>query len=340
MCFLNAKEKPVLSIVVVTYNQERYIAQTLESILGQDIPVGFEVIVGDDCSADSTAEILLSYQERYPNVLKVVKNPKNMGVVKNYFNVISQCSGDYIMECAGDDYWLPNKARSQLQYMRDHPDCDMSYARVKMFSEESRDYLPTTWGGPFDGIDDLIHNTGLIPPVTMCFTRAAVIAYLAEIDPLSKSWLAEDYPFYLWLAQNRTIDFIDAFTAVYRVLPESIAHSKSRLKQLRFLLSVIEMQIYFCEKYHLGIERYIDGLLRNYIAESYALRNREICLRSRKLIMSETAFDRAFDFFIKNGFIFSVTSFFYPVYYHTLRRVLRKIIRVLNNTVRRSKDRP
>lgn len=326
---MTIKKRPVLSIVVVTYNQERYIEQTLDSILGQSIPVDFEVIVGDDCSIDSTVDILLSYQERYPNILRVVRNPKNMGVVKNYFNVVSQCEGDYIMECAGDDYWLPNKAASQLQYMLDHPDCSMSYARVKMFSDKTQLFLENIWGESFDGILDLIHHIGLIPPVTMCFSRKAVNDYLAEIDPLTKTWIAEDYPFYLWLAKNRKIHFIDEFTAAYRVLPESISHSTNRIKQIKFLESVTEIQIYYCIKYRLGVEPYIDSRLRDNISEAFALGQREICLRLRESIANQTGFDRALGFCLGNGFVFTVSSIVYFLYYKTLRRIYRKVVRML-----------
>jgi glycosyltransferase involved in cell wall biosynthesis len=114
--------EPFLSVAVITYNQTNYIAQTLDSIIEQRHNYLYEIIVGEDYSTDGTRDILLKYKERYPDIIKLILNESNLGLIKNYFNVISQCSGKYIMQCAGDDYWLPGKVSTQITFMEDNPD--------------------------------------------------------------------------------------------------------------------------------------------------------------------------------------------------------------------------
>ena len=106
----------MFSVAVITYNQEKYIAQTLDSIINQRHNYSYEIVVGDDCSSDGTREIVRQYAEKYPEIVKPIFNEKNLGIIKNYFNVISHCSGKYIMECAGDDFWLPGKVELQIPF--------------------------------------------------------------------------------------------------------------------------------------------------------------------------------------------------------------------------------
>ncbi|MCZ2222133.1 MAG: glycosyltransferase family 2 protein [Chitinophagales bacterium] len=97
---------PLISIVLCTYNGEKFLLQQLQSLFEQTYP-NIEIIISDDASTDNTISILKEMQNRQ-NV-KVVFQKQNIGAVKNFELVISLAQGDYIAFCDQDDIWLSNK---------------------------------------------------------------------------------------------------------------------------------------------------------------------------------------------------------------------------------------
>lgn len=112
-------KNPVVSVCIPTYNQEGYIIDTLDSVISQRVNVPFEIIIADDCSSDNTKEVCLGYQKRFPEKIKFISNEKNLGVVKNLFNVLfASSNGRYIAICAGDDIWIDEyKLQKQLKVL-------------------------------------------------------------------------------------------------------------------------------------------------------------------------------------------------------------------------------
>lgn len=106
--------KKTLSIVMATYNGERFLREQLDSLYRQTL-LPDEVLVVDDCSTDGTVEILEEYHRSHG--LKYVVNEHNLGVNKNYEKGLKHCSGDYIMFCDQDDVWMDNKIELMMQRM-------------------------------------------------------------------------------------------------------------------------------------------------------------------------------------------------------------------------------
>ena len=91
----NKNIKYKVSVVLCTYNGEKYIREQIDSILYQTYPI-HEIIIQDDCSTDNTFSILNEYQLKY-SIIHVYRNPMNKGVNPNFFNAISKATGDYIV---------------------------------------------------------------------------------------------------------------------------------------------------------------------------------------------------------------------------------------------------
>ena len=117
-------DKPVkISVGVITYNQETTIRQTLDSILAQKGDFDLELVIGEDCSPDTTNAICQEYAKRYPAIVKLLPNTHNLGIMANFARVMKACTGDYVGICAGDDYWCDEKKlQKQLVYFRAHPE--------------------------------------------------------------------------------------------------------------------------------------------------------------------------------------------------------------------------
>jgi len=116
---------PVVSICCITYNQEKYIRDTIEGFLLQKTSFPIEIIIHDDCSTDNTANIIKEYVNKYPEIIKPIyqkENQYSLGV--KIFPIVFSCSkGKYIAICEGDDYWIdPNKLQRQTEYLEANSD--------------------------------------------------------------------------------------------------------------------------------------------------------------------------------------------------------------------------
>lgn len=109
----------LVSIVLTTYNGEKYLAKQLESLFQQTY-TNIEIIAVDDCSSDKTVEILTDHAKKYHNI-KVFVNEVNLGFIKNFEKGCTLSSGDYIALSDQDDYWDLDKIRKLVEAIGEHP---------------------------------------------------------------------------------------------------------------------------------------------------------------------------------------------------------------------------
>ncbi|SJZ32426.1 glycosyltransferase family 2 protein [Sediminibacterium ginsengisoli] len=109
---------PLISVIIATYNGERFIRQQLDSILGQTYP-NLELIVTDDCSTDNTPGILQEYASKDSRV-KVYRNEVNLGYVKNFEKGMRLSTGQLMAPSDQDDIWLPEKLSKLYREMGAH----------------------------------------------------------------------------------------------------------------------------------------------------------------------------------------------------------------------------
>lgn len=241
-----------LSIRVLSYNQERYISQTLDSILNQEHPYPYEIIVCDDASQDSTPRIIAEYASRYKEIVPVLRK-RNIGLIANYFDAVSRCKGEYMMGCAGDDYWLPDKVYKQIKFMDSHPDVGLCYGDAIKINENGERI--GVWKGRENNTFESFLKSNSVPACSICQRSSVVEKYIAEINPNSKSWKMEDYPLLLWFSLKSKIQYLPEEIVAYRVLEESASHSRSSSKTILFFQNVNEIRSYFVNRYHPKYEK-------------------------------------------------------------------------------------
>ena len=144
------RETPVVSVLVATYNHERFISQALESVLCQKTDFPYEVLIGEDASQDSTPGIVDAYQRKYPDIIQVFHHEHNLGTTRNAYFLMQHARGKYLATCEGDDYWTdPLKLSLQVDFLEKHPDyvgCSHRVRLVNMQGEPLRcQYLEWIW---------------------------------------------------------------------------------------------------------------------------------------------------------------------------------------------------
>jgi glycosyltransferase involved in cell wall biosynthesis len=115
---------PKVSIAMITYNHEKFIAQAMESVLAQQTDFPIELVIGEDCSTDGTREIVEQFAARYPDVIRPILHEKNVGMHRNGQAVLEACNGEYLAFLEGDDYWTnPAKLQSQVLALSNAAEC-------------------------------------------------------------------------------------------------------------------------------------------------------------------------------------------------------------------------
>lgn len=121
--------KPMVSVIMSVYNSEAYLKAAVESILNQTYR-DFEFLIVNDCSSDSSLEILHSYRDQR---IKIIDNPENLGLAKSLNKAVKQAGGKYIARMDSDDISLPDRFEKQVAYLESHPDTGLVYGDLIRF---------------------------------------------------------------------------------------------------------------------------------------------------------------------------------------------------------------
>lgn len=131
-------DQPVLSVVMIAFNQEQFIRQALESVLAQETDFPVEVIVADDASTDETAAIVREIAEDHREVVRPVLRAENVGIHANLIDALGRTRGRYVALCEGDDYWTdPSKLQRQVAFMEANPMTSVCFHPVSVLWEDS-----------------------------------------------------------------------------------------------------------------------------------------------------------------------------------------------------------
>jgi glycosyltransferase involved in cell wall biosynthesis len=243
--------KPVVSVFILTYNQEQFIAQTLDSILMQKTNFSFKLVIGEDCSTDSTRTICENYAAKYGDRIKLLPAlEKNIGLINNYMRTIAECNGKYIAICDGDDYWIDDyKLQKQVDFLEQNPDYSIVYTALqRLFPNGEIKEYNYHLNKRVLNFDDLIFDN-FMHYVTVVFKNV-----LNEKNRLPQ-WILKfpfgDWQTYLWtIKDGGKIHFLKDVTASYRMdIGLSSVYMKKNSAFLKRLISLLE-EVYQDEHFY------------------------------------------------------------------------------------------
>ncbi|WP_052715023.1 glycosyltransferase [Vibrio sp. ECSMB14106] len=268
------------SIVCVTYNQDCFLEKTLKSLVEQRSNYRFEIIIHDDASTDNTTIILNKYKEKYPSIIKVIRQKENQyskGGFRPLYYASSYASGKYLAFCEGDDYWINNeKLNKQVEILENDGSVSLvhtNYLELRNNIEKKR-ALGDSY--PISTVSSLL-KSNTVGTLTACFRREDLIEFTILVEEESKEWRLGDLPLWLYLSGKGDITYLKEEMAVYRVLNESASHSKNKNKKLMFILNSLYIKLFFIEYYKLSFSykvRILIGALRNLM--KYPTLNKEV----------------------------------------------------------------
>lgn len=250
---------PLVSVAMITYNHESYIAQAIEGVLMQETDFQIELVIGEDCSTDLTRQIVKEYQKRRPDIVRVIIAGQNVGMNNNMLRTEISCRGKYIAYCEGDDYWHhPKKLQMQVDYLESHPECGLVHGDIDRLHQETgfvEQGVNTSRGIDFHDVADPFSGILLGKYVVFTCTACARRRFLEEVLEKEGNRIANpemlhgDLPRWLYIARKSKVHYLAESVATCRLLPESASHSRSKARNLAFDEASKRTRRYFADKY-------------------------------------------------------------------------------------------
>jgi len=211
--------KPLVSVIIPTFNAEPWIRETLDSVFSQTFP-SYEVIVVDDCSQDETKSILASYGNR----IRFIENNTNQGVSISRNQGINASQGDYVALLDHDDLWHPKKLEKQMALFNIHHDLGLVYSDAFYVGGIQSNRRSFQINPPHRGhaFTQLLRENFIL-----CLTAVIPRRVLDQIGQFHPDFhCGEDYDLFLRIAERFSIDYVDEPLATYRVHSQNFSHRK------------------------------------------------------------------------------------------------------------------
>lgn len=213
----------MVSIICITYNHEKYLTKTFESMLAQKTNFEYEIIVHDDASTDLSQKIIKEYKEKYPKIFVTIlqkenKYSKGINFMSKY--VFPKVRGKYIAICEGDDYWIDEqKLQKQFDLMENNKKCSLCiHAGLKIDAKTNNviEEIRLASSDKYFSFNDAIYGLGSKAPTNSFFYRASYVKNIQDYrDKLPKTSVG-DYILAVILSLYGNIYYIDEIMSVYR----------------------------------------------------------------------------------------------------------------------------
>ncbi len=224
---------------MITYNHKRYLAQAIDSILMQTVNFDYEVVIGEDCSTDSTREVAIGFQRRFPDRIHLELRERNLGVITNFVKTLQACQGQYIALLEGDDYWVSDhKLQKQVDFLDDYPECAICFHNATNVYEDSNqephNCVPADQKEISTLKDLLVSN--FIPTCSVMFRRSLFSEFPDWYHLLEMG----DWPLHMLNAQHGKIGYINEVMAAHRVHSRGIWSKTSTIQHLQQIIRMYE----------------------------------------------------------------------------------------------------
>ena len=220
---------PYVSVVMTSYNREKYIGQAIDSILAQECKFPFEIIIGDDCSTDNSRELLMSYKEKHSDIFVLNLHETNQGFGANWASTCKLARGKYIAFCDDDDYWCEQTHMQSLaDYLDAHENCGLVYANrwILDVATGTKKLAKAKLPDNEDKLDHMLHR-GYPILFSASMIRKSLMDKYVDLDAFIRlKFPIQDFPTAVLLAPHCDFHYMEQPTVVYRSYAGSMSKPK------------------------------------------------------------------------------------------------------------------
>jgi len=259
---------PVVNVICTTYNQEKYIRKTLESLVCQKTNFHFEIIINDDASTDGNPDIIKEFEMKYPSIIKPTYQPVNQHskLINVWFDVtFPKAKAKYIALCEGDDYWTDDtKLQQQYDFMEANPEYSCVFNNSIIVDENDNYISDFNKYKPINPIPekDIISKGGNLSITASMFFRNQT-----EYPKFLFKAKSGDRALRLYLMTMGKFHFIDKKMSAYRKHDNGVTNGGNVKIRIEFIKSNIELLNLFNNwsnlTYNKLIKKEISNMYRN-----------------------------------------------------------------------------
>ena len=252
------EQRPTVSVCCITYNHEQFLAEAIESVLMQVTDFDVEMVIGEDCSTDSTRAIAQDYERRFPSRIRVLTPSVNLGIMPNLRATINECQGEYIALLEGDDYWTDaTKLQRQVDALRANKDCALCIHDAETFTSEAGP-IDWTFGIEFSHILpalgsppqlysqlDIARHGWFIPTASMLFRASSLPR---PMPAWFEGIYSGDYTLQLLSTKQGLAVYLPRIMSRYRLHQQSIGatmrHSKAKFERRIYEAKMFQQYVF------------------------------------------------------------------------------------------------
>ena len=220
----NLYQNPIVSVIIPVYNGERYLAETIESVIAQT-EVNWEIIAVNDGSTDISQTILEGYAKKIPDRIRVIA-VENRGVSRARNTAVAAARGTYVAFLDQDDLWAPRKLERQVEMFSRDKNLGISFTNVMFIDEKGSVHRENVlkFGLKHRGnvFEYLIFENFI--GISSVMLKKELYVKTGGFDP--RFFIAEDYDFLLKVTHESSVDYIDEPLLLYREHGDSGTHTK------------------------------------------------------------------------------------------------------------------
>lgn len=236
-----------VSVIMPAYNAEKYIAESVNSVLEQTYQ-DFELIIVDDCSGDRTYEMILDMQKKDSRIV-VYKNPQNAGVAATRTFAISKAKGEWIAFLDSDDLWRNDKLEKQVGLIEGNKEIDISYTASAYINEEGKSFSYVLHA------KEKVSYKELLKANIMSCSSVMVKKDIIQRIGMVRDDMHEDFTAWLLILREGRLAYgIDEPLLIYRLVGNS--KSSNRVKSAKMIFNSYRYVGYNCLSATLYMLRY------------------------------------------------------------------------------------
>ena len=262
----------MVSVIIISYNHEKFIRDAIESAINQKTDFRYEILIHDDASTDGTIDIIKQYEKKYPNLIRAVIETENQ-FQKGRFNQVLfdlKRAGKYFAYLEGDDYWTDEeKLQKQIDFLETHKEysmCIHNAVQLNYMTGEKRLLNTFPEEGTYSQEEQVLAGLGTDFPATASYVMRT--SYLKDMPAFFRETSIGDYPYRQYYANCGKIYYFEKAMSVYRTaVPDSYMSNVRSDK--RFYNKYTLQMIVFYEKLDKYTEHKFTHILEKKIISDY-----------------------------------------------------------------------
>ena len=237
---------PLLSVILITYAQEKFLEQALKGVLSQKCNFPIEFIIANDASPDaSDALIKRNIATDIPGIsIKYILQDPNIGMAANYASALENTTGKYLAVCEGDDYWTDEfKLQKQVNFLESNPDYNSCFHDLDRFNESKQEFEPYYQLKNIE--NDLINLDGKTLAHNAIIGTCTYVCRnnLKEHAAFLSKCAIVDYPSFILSTDTKKTKFLQDKMAVYRIHDGGIWTANTNWKNTQNLIETLILLI-------------------------------------------------------------------------------------------------